>query len=137
MRVTIPVSAGELIDRITILRIKSARIGDAKKQRAVRTDLAQLTAVRRCFPKLQRKGIRPLERQLQATNLVLWETEDRLRVLESAANFGAEFVKLARRVYVTNDERARLKREIDTLVDSEVREEKWFSPPKSPKRKPN
>lgn len=127
MRVTIPVSAGELIDRITILRIKAERIPVPAKAASVRKELEQLNGIRRCFPGLAHRGVRPLERALKKTNRILWEAEDQLRALERSEKFGRAFVALARRVYITNDERARLKHEIDACVGSEVLEQKWFS----------
>lgn len=127
MRVYIPVSAGDLIDRITILRIKRARIPDAKKRANVSAELESLVAIRACFPKLGTRPVKTVEAQLAKTNRALWTIEDKLRALEAKGDFGKAFVAAARNVYVTNDRRARLKREIDALVGSVVREVKWFS----------
>jgi len=127
MRVYIPVSAGDLVDRITILRIKKAHIGDAKKRANVEVELQSLTAIRACFPKLLAGAVKTRERQLAKENRTLWDTEDLLRALEARGEFGRPFIAAARRVYRTNDRRARLKREIDALVGSALREEKWFS----------
>ncbi|HXC57379.1 MAG TPA: DUF6165 family protein [Rhizomicrobium sp.] len=127
MRVYIPVSAGDLIDRITILQIKQAQIPDQAVAANVGAELEHLTAIRNCFPKLAAAEIRLRERQLRKQNRRLWDTEDKLRVLEARRDFGKPFVAAARRVYRTNDERARLKREINDLAGSALREEKWFS----------
>jgi len=127
VRVYIPVSAGDLIDRITILRIKKARIPDKAKLANVDQELQSLIAIRACFPKLLGRAVKARERQLHTENAILWDIEDLLRALESKKSFGKDFVAAARRVYRTNDRRARLKREIDALVGSALREEKWFS----------
>ncbi len=127
VRVYIPVSAGDLIDRITILRIKKARIPDKAKLANVDQELQSLIAIRACFPKLLGRAVKARERQLHTENAILWDVEDLLRALESKKSFGKDFVAAARRVYRTNDRRARLKREIDALVGSALREEKWFS----------
>jgi hypothetical protein len=127
MRVYIPISAGDLIDRITILQIKRAAIPNRAIAASVGQELDHLTAIRACFLKLGVAQIRACERRLVKLNRTLWDTEDELRALEAAGDFGATFVAAARRVYRTNDQRARLKREINDLVGSALREEKWFS----------
>jgi hypothetical protein len=127
MRVYIPVSAGDLIDRITILKIKKANIPDPKKLANVDTELDSLLAIRACFPKLLTKDVKVRERALQRENRALWAIEDKLRALEAKQEFSPAFVTAARSVYRTNDRRAALKREIDALVGSVLREEKWFS----------
>lgn len=127
MRVYIPVSAGDLIDRITILRIKKSAIPDRRAVANVVQELDHLLAIRNCFPPLSSAAIRLRERALFRHNRVLWRIEDRLRALEAKKNFGSAFVAAARRIYRTNDERARLKREINDLAGSALREEKWFS----------
>jgi len=127
MRVYIPVSAGDLIDRITILRIKKAAIPDRKAVANVEQELDHLLAIRNCFPKLEARAVRARERELLRQNRALWRIEDRLRALEAKKDFGKSFVAAARKVYRTNDERARLKREINDLAGSALREEKWFS----------
>jgi len=127
MRVYIPISAGDLIDRITILTIKKSHIPDPAKLANVDLELQSLAAIRNCFPKLLGRAVKAKEKLLHKQNATLWDTEDLLRALEAKKDFGAGFVAAARRVYRTNDRRARLKREIDALVGSALREEKWFS----------
>jgi hypothetical protein len=127
MRVYIPASAGDLIDRITILRIKKALIPDRRAVANVGQELDHLLAIRHCFPKLGSRAVRARERELQKQNRALWHVEDRLRALEAKQDFGKAFIAAARKVYRTNDERARLKREINDLAGSALREEKWFS----------
>src|SRR5258707_15722732 len=126
MRVYIPISAGDLIDRITILRIKKASIPDRRAVANVGQELDHLTAIRACFPKLATAAVRARERVLLKQNRALWRIENRLRALEAKQDFGKAFVAAARQVYRTNDERARLKREINDLAGSALREEKWF-----------
>lgn len=127
MRVYIPISAGDLIDRITILEIKKAHVPDRRKLANIDNELQSLVAIRNCFPKLSGKAIRAKERGLRKANQVLWDTEDEIRALEARKDFGKAFVAAARRVYRTNDQRAKLKREINALTGSALREEKWFS----------
>ena len=127
MRVYIPISAGDLIDRITILEIKKAHVPDRRKLANIDNELQSLVAIRNCFPKLSGKAIRGKERGLRKANQVLWDTEDEIRALDARKDFGKAFVAAARRVYRTNDQRAKLKREINALTGSALREEKWFS----------
>ena|ERR1700744_3381503 len=128
MRVYVPVPAGDLIDRITILKIKKANIPDAGQRANVAGELDSLIAIRACFPRLGGKDVKACERELLAQNRKLWAIEDRLRALEAKQDFGKAFVAAARSVYRTNDRRAALKREINALTGSQLREEKWFSP---------
>lgn len=120
-----PVSAGELIDKITILRIKMRMIEDPAKRANVERELAELEAIRAAHPRL---GDLPpeLEGGLAEVNLALWHVEDRLRDQEAAGDFGPDFVENARAVYKTNDRRAALKREINALSGSAIVEEKSY-----------
>jgi hypothetical protein len=127
MRVYIPVSAGDLIDRITILRIKKARIPDKAMRANVDAELESLIAIRNCFPKLASRMVRAREKQLQKQNQTLWDSENTVRTLAGKKDFGKVFVASARRIYSTNDKRAALKRQINVLAGSALREEKWFS----------
>lgn len=127
MRLYVPVSAGDLIDRITILRIKKASIPNRRAVANIAQELEHLIAIRACFARLTSPAIRTRERALLRHNRALWRIEDRLRLLEARRDFGKAFVAAARSVYRTNDERARLKREINDLAGSALREEKWFS----------
>jgi hypothetical protein len=127
MQITIPVSAGGLIDQITILQLKQAHITDATRRGNVCRELTLLIGVRKAFPALQRRSIRQIERQLLEVNRILWAVEDKLRKLEQRKDFGPQFIAAARRVYRTNDKRAELKRQIDRLTGSLLTEEKCFS----------
>jgi hypothetical protein len=126
MAVTVPVSWGELIDKITILEIKSRRLDDEAKLANVRKELALLKAVRdREFS--GHTGLAELARRLVEVNERLWDIEDDIRVCEARRDFGGRFVELARAVYITNDERAALKRRINELLGSALTEEKSYA----------
>lgn len=126
MQVTVPVSLGELLDKITILEIKAERIADAGKRRNVAHELDALSQVRDGLG-LKDPGIAPLVAALGQVNRRLWEVEDDLRLLEKKQSFGEDFVRLARAVYRENDRRAALKREINRLSGSDLVEEKSYS----------
>ena len=126
MRVYVPVSAGDLIDRITILRIKMEQIPDTAAVARIADELEHLTAIRNCFAKLNSPAIAQRETSLHEANKALWDAENRVRVLEGKNDFGADFVASARSIYRGNGERAKLKHEINELAGSALREEKWF-----------
>lgn len=120
----IPVSWGELLDKITILEIKRTRLGDAAALANVEHEHRLLTEV--AADALTRADLAaPLER-LRAVNTALWEIEDAIREEEAAGRFEAEFIRLARAVYHRNDERAAVKREINLLLGSALIEEKSY-----------
>lgn len=121
----IPVSAGELLDKITILQIKSERIDDDTKLANVRRELQLLDEVRR-REGLDRADIEEVTAALRTVNGQLWDIEDAIREKEAQRAFDEGFVELARAVYVTNDERAALKRRINDLTGSELVEEKSY-----------
>ena len=125
--VQVPVSVGELIDKLTILAIKDARIGDDAKRANVRRELEALEVVAVAAGLRQRPGLAELEEALRTVNGELWTIEDRIRDCERQADFGPGFVELARAVYVTNDRRAALKRQINALSGSELVEEKSYA----------
>jgi len=124
-QIAVPVSYGELIDKITILEIKSARIGNADKLANVRTELALLNATWSADP-LPATDIARERARLKAVNEALWEIEDRIRIKEKAQAFDTEFVELARSVYFRNDDRAACKREINEKLGSTLVEEKSY-----------
>lgn len=127
MRLTAPIAAGDLIDRITILEIKSDRIADPVKLVNIRAELAALDAIREA--RLPTGGdLAALKGDLRAVNEALWEVEDRLRDLERGRDFGQAFVDAARSVYRHNDRRAALKRAINEAVGSDIVEEKSYAP---------
>lgn len=121
-----PVSPGELIDKITILRIKSEQISDEAKLKNVHIELDFLDNVyRNEVP--QSDDLEKLDQALQAINQELWNIEDDIRDCERDGDFGETFVKLARAVYFTNDKRADLKKQINTLLGSTLVEEKSYA----------
>jgi hypothetical protein len=123
--ISVPVSYGELIDKITILEIKSAHIADPAKLANVRAELDLLSATWAGHP-ASRTPIDDERTRLRAVNQALWDIEDRIRLKEKARVFDAEFVELARSVYVRNDERAAVKREINLKLGSTLVEEKSY-----------
>lgn len=124
--ILVPISPGELLDKITILRIKAARIRDSAKLGNVQIELEWLERVWRdsgaAIP-----AIAADEAELQRVNSALWDIEDRIRDKERAGAFDAEFIELARAVYVTNDERAAAKKRINTALGSRIVEEKSYA----------
>ncbi len=124
MLVQIPVSVGELVDKVTILRIKARRIG-ADRRANVERELDLLGAILdRSLP--QTEAIAALARDLEAVNVRLWDIEDGKRACERRQDFGPAFVALARAVYIENDRRAALKKEINLLTGSAIVEEKSY-----------
>jgi hypothetical protein len=124
--IQVPVSPGEVIDKITILRIKAARITDAVKLANVRAELEILERTWR-ESAYGRHDIRADEVALQVVNERLWDIEDRIRDKERAKSFDAGFVELARAVYIENDERAAIKKRINTTLGSTIVEEKSYA----------
>ncbi len=121
----VPISPGELIDKITILEIKSARMTDEAKLHNVRTELALLSETWRASA-FSAVDITAEWSGLREVNGQLWDIEDRIRDKERDGLFDAGFIELARAVYVTNDERAALKRRINTRLGSALVEEKSY-----------
>lgn len=122
----VPQSWGEIIDKITILQIKNEKIKDAAKLVNIRRELAELEAVREeYFP--AHAGLAVLSNKLKGVNESLWWIEDEIREYERAKDFGSKFIELARAVYVTNDQRGNVKREINELLGSALVEEKSYA----------
>ena len=123
---TVPVSWGELIDKITILEIKEQRLTSPAAVANVRNELAVLLRA------LAGLGSAPaalegLKRELKAINEALWDIENRTRAKEAAKTFDAEFIELTRSVYLNNDKRAGIKRRINELLNSGLIEEKQYT----------
>jgi len=123
--ISVPVSLGELIDKISILIIKTERISDAAKLANVRAELDALQQAWQAHP-ASRIDIDPLCAELKAVNEMLWEIEDAIRLKDKAQAFDDEFIKLARSVYRHNDERARIKKQINLVLGSGYIEEKSY-----------
>jgi hypothetical protein len=123
---SVPISWGELVDKITILEIKTERLSSESARENVRRELARLIAIWEPVEREQRAVV-PLKESLKRANETLWQIEDDIREKEAQKCFDNEFVSLARAIYRTNDERSRLKREINVLLKSEIIEEKQYS----------
>lgn len=124
--ILIEVGPGELIDKITILAIKSERMSDATKLKNVRHELAVLERARLAHIP-DSAELRRLEAALKAVNEALWVIEDDIRQCDADGDFGEKFVALARSVYRQNDTRAALKKDINLLVGSAIIEEKSYT----------
>ena len=121
-----PVSYGELLDKIAILQIKAERMADPAKVANVRRELSALERTWMAHPAAV-QDIARLRAELKAVNERLWVIEDDIRDKERAQAFDADFVRLARSVYFENDERARIKREINEALGSTYVEEKSYA----------
>jgi hypothetical protein len=123
--ILVPVSPGEMLDKITILRIKAARMSDATKVANVKHELALLEKTWKDSGAAA-IDLGPEEANLTRVNEALWVIEDEIRDEERARRFGEKFIELARAVYVTNDERAAIKKRINVLMGSNIVEEKSY-----------
>ena len=119
-----PVSVGELIDKLSILHVKQTKITNEEKLEYINKEFELLYNLSSGY--LDNPEIEALYHQLVETNSKLWDIEDRLRVIETEKRFEGEFIDLARKVYYTNDERFRLKNDINILTSSEIREVKDY-----------
>ena len=123
--ILVPISPGELLDKITILRIKAARMKDAGKLANVRHELALLEKTWKESGAAS-VDLGTAEADLTRVNEKLWVVEDEIRDEERAKRFEEKFIELARAVYFTNDERAAIKKRINTLLGSSIVEEKSY-----------
>lgn len=124
-QIMVPISPGELLDKLTILQLKMENMSDPSKTANVAVELAALQAV--AADMLPRSAdLDVLVAELQSHNADLWEIEDNIRLLEQNRDFGAGFVGLARAVYITNDQRAATKKKINMLLGSDLVEEKSY-----------
>ncbi len=123
--ILVPTAPGELIDKLTILRLKSERISDAAKRANVSHERTVLQGIAdQSLPESKKLGL--LWETLYQINADLWVIEDDIRECESRHDFGAEFIRLARAVYQTNDRRASVKKQINLLLGSAIVEEKSY-----------
>ncbi len=125
MQLLTPVSPGELLDKLSILDIKAERMTDPGKRANVQRERELLDRVWQASG-LETAEIVELRKQLKGINEQLWEIEDAIREEERHRRFGDRFIELARSVYVTNDERAAVKKAINQALDSEIVEEKSY-----------
>ena len=124
--VTVKISPGELIDKITILEIKMDKITDENKLKNVKLEWETLNKSRSTYLS-QSAMLNELSAQLKAVNTKLWIIEDDIRNFERLKKFNEEFIDLARAVYINNDERSRVKRRINEFLKSELIEEKSYA----------
>ena len=123
--ILIPISPGELLDKITILQIKAERIADPVKVAHVKTELDMLNKVWSEAVEVDAE-IGALTAELKSVNEALWEIEEDIRDQERGKRFGERFIELARAVYVTNDERANAKKKVNLHLNSTIVEEKSY-----------
>ena len=119
------ISAGELLDKISILEIKLEKIKDEKNQEEIKKEHTILKNIQSSSIKIESK-IEELFISLKKVNLSLWDVEDSLRICEKNKEFGKKFVELAREVYFNNDKRSKIKSEINELLGSNIREIKQY-----------
>ncbi len=125
MMISVPISIGELLDKMTILQIKLERIKDEVKKKNVSKELNELLLVRKSN-NLYSTELEEMISELKKVNESLWEIEDKIREKEAEKQFDAEFTDLARAVYITNDQRASIKKSINILTGSALIEEKSY-----------
>lgn len=123
--IAVPISAGELVDKVTILEVKATQIRDAGKRKNVETELTLLRGVMNAHIPASPE-IQGWTDQLREVNRALWRVEDEIRECERADDFGPRFIELARAVYKQNDRRAALKKEINLALNSKLIEEKSY-----------
>ena len=125
MDINTVISVGEFFDKITILEIKKEKITDSNKLLNINHELTQLRKIEKDY-KLEKLELTVLVERLYAVNLQLWDIEDRIRLSEQSNNFGSEFIELARCVYIKNDLRAKIKKDINLKSGSSLIEEKSY-----------
>jgi hypothetical protein len=123
--ILVPISVGELMDKIVVLEIKSERIKSADQLDNIARELEALRAVR--LGGIDRAALDKLSAELKQVNVELWDVEDAIRECDSRGDFGDYFIGLARAVYRLNDERARLKKQINIASGSRFIEEKSYA----------
>ena len=122
--ISVPVSIGELIDKLSILHVKQNKISNQEKLGHINKEFELLYNMSSYY--LNDSEVSKLYHELVTVNSKLWEIEDEIRILESKDIFNEQFIQLARKVYFTNDERFSLKNKINDLTNSEVREQKEY-----------
>ena len=125
MLLHVPLSVGEVLDKVTILEIKSERIDDPVKLKNINNELSQLRTLL-TDAVFDKTSIKSLVDELKQVNQTLWDIEDNIRDQEMAGTFGDRFIELARAVYVTNDKRAMIKKKLNEATGSTLVEEKSY-----------
>jgi len=126
MEIKITISVGELIDKITILKIKKNKIKNLEKIQKVETELKILQKKAEIIKKIEKTKYKELFNKLLRINTDLWEVEDSIRILELNKEFSDQFIELARKVYFLNDERFKIKSEINKTFGSNIQEVKEY-----------
>ena len=119
------ISAGELLDKISILEIKLDKIKNKNSQEEIKKEYKLLKEAQNLNIEMKEK-IQQLFIELKEVNISLWNVEDKIRILEKNKDFGNEFIELARAVYLNNDKRAKIKSEINEILGSNIREIKQY-----------
>jgi hypothetical protein len=122
----VQISWGEFIDKVTILEIKLQRLKSKRAQKNVRRELGALNGIANNILS-RRPDLEPLKRKMKSVNEALWDFEDKIRAKEASKSFDRQFIELARSVYINNDKRGDLKRQINALLNSELVEEKQYT----------
>jgi len=125
MKINVPISLGELLDKISILEIKNEQIQDENKINNITKELISLKKTLELLD-LNNKELKPLYDKLKEINLKLWNVEDDIRILEKEGKFEEKFIQLARNVYITNDQRFEIKNQINIFFNSDFVEEKSY-----------
>lgn len=125
MQLQVPVSVGEVLDKITILQIKLAHISNAAKRTNIQNELDALLPLV-AGDAFTTDQMQALMAELKSVNEALWDIEDDIREKEATKSFDAEFIRLARAVYITNDKRAEIKKQINLATGSALVEEKSY-----------
>jgi adenine C2-methylase RlmN of 23S rRNA A2503 and tRNA A37 len=120
------ISAGELLDKISILEIKLEKIKDKADQEEINKEYKILKEVQNSSLEMTEK-LKTLLKEIKEVNLNLWNIEDKLRICEKNKDFGQTFIELARGVYLNNDKRSKIKLEINNILDSNIREIKQYA----------
>ena len=122
------ISAGELLDKLTILEIKLHKIENLEKKKVIKKEIKALNEVIDKFIDWNKNiDVTELYIQLKGANERLWVIEDKIRIHEKEKNFDKKFVELARSVYISNDERSNIKSKINTLLNSNIKEIKEYT----------
>ena len=120
------ISAGELVDKISILEIKRQKVKDKTNQAEIEKEYKILKEVQNSNIEMTEK-LETLFKEIKEVNLNLWNIEDKLRICEKNKDFGKTFIELARSVYLNNDKRSKIKLEINNILDSNIREIKQYA----------
>lgn len=126
MNIQIPISTGELLDKLSILEIKKDKVKDSAKLKNINHEYDLLINLSKNLKDKDEKSFNSLYEEILKVNKKLWDIEDKIRILESEKKFDEEFISVARSVYFINDDRFELKKKINETFGSDVAEEKEY-----------